>query len=78
MGGVHHRWCSFADWRRMMSAAATAWVVDALRPADADVDGWVEDYACQPFTTEADALRWLDTYRPYIGAADYRTRAIAA
>ncbi|RIJ84977.1 hypothetical protein RSP822_18070 [Ralstonia solanacearum] len=52
------------------------WVVDAYRPLGND--GWVYNYAVQHFESEADALRWIETYRPYEGASKWDVRAIAA
>jgi len=57
-----------------MATIVTKWVVDALRPGNAP--GWLYNVADEDFATEADALRWIEAYRPYIGASQYHTRAV--
>ncbi|AJY31585.1 hypothetical protein BTM_4814 [Burkholderia thailandensis 34] len=52
----------------------TKWVVDALRANGAP--GWVFNVADEDFDTEADTMRWIETYRPYFGANRIETRAV--
>lgn len=76
---AHSLWLDGADIQDAVGelrapGAVNKWVVDALRPGDAP--GWVYNVAGEDFSTEADALRWIETYRPYIGARQYHTRAV--
>ncbi|MDN7490545.1 hypothetical protein QZM35_22805 [Burkholderia sp. AU45274] len=52
----------------------TKWVVDALGANGAP--GWVYNVADEDFDTEADAMKWLETYRPYLGANRTHIRAV--
>ncbi len=52
----------------------TKWVVDALRANGAP--GWVFNVAEEDFDTEADAMKWIEKYRPYLGADRIETRAV--
>ncbi|WP_186187943.1 hypothetical protein [Burkholderia gladioli] len=52
----------------------TKYVIDALRSNGAP--GWVYNVAEEDFDTEADAMRWLETYRPYLGASQTHIRPV--
>lgn len=52
----------------------TKWVVDALLANGAS--SWVFNIADEDFETEADAMRWIEAYRPYLSANRIETRAV--
>ena len=49
-----------------MKTLVTKWVVDAH--GITEDGGWSFNIADEDFDTEADAMKWLETYRPYLGA----------
>lgn len=58
----------------MFKQLTTKWVVDAK-----DIDdrgGWVFNVADEDFETEADAMRWLESYKPYLGSSRTHIRAV--
>jgi hypothetical protein len=56
-----------------MKELSIKWVVDAKTS-----DGWIYNMADEHFETRADAMDWVETYRPYIGASSINYRTVEA